>query len=632
MSITIRFASWNIENYGSSKDTKSPALPKLIAKTMKLYKIDILAILEMQNNSYKSIHNKILVALNNGGYLDNTWKEKFVKVGDEGVSFFWHEADVGSANAFKAKTYRNNPTEAIAEKVLKNRAGNMIYFPKTQTSWSSLPGKQEGRRPAFCAFETNTGGTATTFTFLDLHTPFNTNTLIQAYSAYLYPTSREITQVQKFDSVSAAINAKTQGKTEVENAISSQFTSADAEQKEEVAQAAVSAITDDTFIDRWRDEIVAGIDFKKIAKEAAKVAAASAAQEAKAKDFDKLTSASGTTGDGAVVEAAAAAGAAAATYIFAEASTTSDSANQAANAADNAVRNVNYVPPAKKQKTSTGVSSAAKNAAIDAAKDGVGTRNFSSIAGLDVSSVNASALAGDFNIDYPDPNDYTGIRGASQYITGSDKAYSELLMLAGPKKAAINQQTTQRGGKEYDDFSGARVYRLNSANPQQPPGVPKKVYNVYKELKLPQGYAPYEEWEKALKTEASKQGVPWSDMLKYEKEINDAFDSTENYNKTEYFRASAYDNIFVDTNATITPSTGESIDVLSELGNWPADPSAGNFWVASKGNLNAIASIFLNSNSNPGINATLKTAADAAAFYKSYISDHYPVYVEVTIP
>ncbi|MBC6417764.1 MAG: hypothetical protein GDA44_02700, partial [Prochloron sp. SP5CPC1] len=598
MAITIKFASWNIENYGSKKDKKSKDLPKLIAKTMELYKIDILAILEMQKNGYLTINAKIVAELNSLSYKTN-WKEKFVNVGDEGVSFFWHEATPGSANAFKAKTYSNNPTEYISGKVLGDDRGNRIYFPKTQTPWSSLPGKPDGRRPAFCAFETNTGtGTASTFTFFDIHTPFNTSTLIQAYSAYLYSTSREIGQVQTFDSVQAAIHAKTLGETEVENVIAIEFSSASTAQKQAVAKEAIDAITSDKFIDKWGDEIVAGIDFQNIAKEAAKEAATSAAQEAKVQGFDSLTSAtSGVSGEKAVIDAGAAAGAAAATYIFAEASKTANSATEAANAATQAVSKVSYTPPTKKAKTS-GLSSAAKKAAAEFAKDGVNTITFSSIGGTDVSTVKASLLAGDFNIDYPDPNDYTKVGGASKYIKGRDKAYNELLAL--PSSVAINEMTTQRAGNKYNDFSGARIYILNNPNPLDPippsttpNGVPQDVYDVVDALKGKE-FLSYEKWFEALKAEAKKQGVPWPHMLTYDTQINNAFDSTKDLNQTEYFRVSAYDNIFVkNPGSPIAPGSGKSIDILSELGSWPADTSPGNYWPKAEGNLNKTASNFI---------------------------------------
>lgn len=629
MPITIKFASWNIENYGSKKNAKSPELPKLIARTMELNQIDILAILEMQNNGYQNIHTQIITALNNTQHYSNQWYAKFVNVGDEGVSFFWHEGTAG-ANAFKAKRYPNS-TQVIAEKVLRDSNGR-IYFPKTQTSWSSLPGKPDGRRPAFCAFETNAGGgaTPTTFTFLDIHTPFNTSTLIQAYSAFLYSTSREITQVPESDSLYAVRNNTAQ--QTVENVIANEFPGSQfAQARKDVATAAIGAITDDRFIDRWRDEIVAG-DFQKVAQEAAKVAAASAAQKAKDEKLDSIIVNGNTLGEEGIAKFGAVAGAAAATYIVAEAMTNNNDPNNDANtAAKSAVNKFSYTAPPKKQKTSTGISSAVKSAAEKSAEDGVNTITFSSMVS---STINASALAGDFNIDYPDKNDYSKVSGASKYITTSDGAYGDLLKL--PSVPAIDENTTQRGGKEHDDFSGARVYKLKNPVPPQPSGVPDEVYKVYTNLKSTQGYAPYENWEQALKTEASNKNVSWSDMLKYENDINNAFDSTTDYNNTEYFRASAYDNIFVkNPGSAISPGSGESIDVLSELGNWSADTSAGNFWPAAQGNLNAIANIFLTDPNTPtptGINVNLQSAADAAAFYKVYMSDHYPVFVEVTIP
>src|SRR5262249_59026719 len=69
-------------------------------------------------------------------------------------------------------------------------------FPETQSVWASMPGKPKGRRPAYLAFETNDGQPKRYFTFLDLHAPDNNTTHIQAYSAHVYASSREIQRVE----------------------------------------------------------------------------------------------------------------------------------------------------------------------------------------------------------------------------------------------------------------------------------------------------------------------------------------------------------------------------------------------------------------------------------------------------
>lgn len=196
MAITVRFMSWNIQ--------KKTTNARFIAGIMQSYNIDICALLEVGNQNYQTIPNAIMAQLTNLQYHANQWHFHSICVGDESVSYIWHEA-----GNFRPARYQNNPNgNPICGKVLKNQAGANIYFPKTGTKWANVVNSiQGGRRPAFMAFRTDDAQPDRVFTFLDLHTPFNTDTSIQSYSTHLYASSREIFEVENIDTRLIVTNA-----------------------------------------------------------------------------------------------------------------------------------------------------------------------------------------------------------------------------------------------------------------------------------------------------------------------------------------------------------------------------------------------------------------------------------------
>ncbi|MDH4244672.1 MAG: hypothetical protein OEV38_13035 [Nitrospira sp.] len=145
-----------------------------------------------------------------------------------------------AVNKFKASVYTNSH-DVIAGKVVKNINNDKIYFPTTGISWAGLPGKPNGRRPSFMAFETNDGAAIRRFTFLDIHAPFNTDTSIQSYSAHLYASSREIYKVETLDVVSAASAVKSNAIVHMKSKVDSLVPTAVAN-RDKTRTAAVDAV------------------------------------------------------------------------------------------------------------------------------------------------------------------------------------------------------------------------------------------------------------------------------------------------------------------------------------------------------------------------------------------------------
>lgn len=145
----------------------------------------------------------------------------------------------------------------------------------------------------------------------------------------------------------------------------------------------------------------------------------------------------------------------------------------------------------------------------------------------------------------------------------------------------------------------------------------------------------YDDWLTRLNGLAKAQNANWNALTTtYAGQITSAFDSNMMLNDTLLFRKSAYDNIFV--NAPLTANRGV-IDVLSALGTWPVHP----LWPAAAGTLNptvnpSITAMTVALGQLPvfwdySITAPLQDAQEAAVFYRQFISDHLPVYVEFQI-
>jgi hypothetical protein len=591
---------------------------------MQLYNIDIAALIEISNNGHQQIRASIVTELDNLGYHQNNWQHTFVNVGDEGVAYIWHEEAQG-ANAFRRYAYINNANAAIAGPVLKDNNGANIYFPKTQTPWNSLPSKSNGRRPAYCAFETNDGNAARRFTLLDIHTPFNTNTQIQAYSTHLYASSRETVRVDTFDPIYAAQQAQANALIAVQNSVNADINNALASPgfsnnlTTTAVNTVLNAICDNlsigaTLQDTLRGGTLAGVNT------ALNILRPQIPPTLGANNTQKLAVGVGRTG------------AMAATYMLA--SITLPNGYATVNAAVQQVENqvqalsVNsFNPPAKKSKAV--ISNSITTHAKSIAQLSVAPFIFPA---LPTNNLNSSISAGDFNIDYPDNPIYPPI------LAGGN-AYTALLNLANPNPAAINAKTTRIGPTA---FEGQRIYKLKNPSPIQHnnPNIAATYVPLDVTTLAGQDILGNNVWIQTLQNLAQTQNIAWAGIINnpnYTNLLENAFDTTV-INDTSYYRANAYDNIFV-RNATITASG--LIDVFSELGTWPGDNSGNNYWQQARGQLNATAQNHLNNLMQPiiftysGIQYTitpaLQDAEEAAVFYNQYISDHLPVYVEIDV-
>lgn len=627
MPATLRLLSWNMQNYGTSKFNRFD-LGEVIATVMQAYAIDICALIEISNNGHANVRASIVTELANLGYRAG-WRHTFVNVGDEGVAFVWHEPAQG-ANAFRRFAYTNNAADPIAGKVVRNTGGARIYFPKTNTPWNSLPGaKSEGRRAAYCAFETNDGNPARRFTLLNIHTPFNVNTQIQAYTARLYATAREAATVDTVDGAHALAQARANSLAHMQADLDPRIQAALgapiaglAQRVNDVAfNVLLDQVADGTPLDdAFRGAMLAGVD------------------AAVAGIGNRVNAGTSLTAAGRLMDAAAAAAAMSAAYLAASVGqptappAATASAQAAADAArDDAVGNAAYIRPAKS-------SVAAKKAAIrSAARTAVeGTVPLFTFPAPPTAALDGAVLAGDFNVDFPDTTDYTQIPGAAARLGGN--AYTALLALAAPRPAAITGRTTRIGPTA---FNGQRIYRLlnpvpiQHTHPAQPGYVPLDVTSLAG-VDLMGNAA----WVQALRGLAQAQGANWSNLeTNYGQAIYDAFDSTTVINDSEFYRASFYDNLFV-RGATVVSSG--IVDVFSELGSWPG---AAPRWAQALGRLNQIAHDQVNTLNGgmpaqvtyyPGpVTYDLTTAVDdaeqAAVFFDKYVSDHLPVWVEIQI-
>lgn len=641
MAIRIRLMSWNIQK-------KETAVP-YIARVIRNYNIDICALLEVPNPSSHKIPAAIIGELNNLPYkqdeprevllrralLDtHTWKHTCVDVAGESVVYIWHEAPAPSANAFKSCPYTNSAT-AIKGPVFKNAAGENIYFPTTGFNWNSLPGKPQGRRPAYCTFESYDGAAVRRFTFLDFHTPFNKDTSIQSYATHLYASSREITQVETLDAAFACEQAKAAAVDHLQLIVDPRIPGTVA-----AGQKVRSKVVEATSEEIIR-QLKAGARLEDALKAGVTTGVRAAVDEFTLPAPGAMTTTLATE----LAEAAAVVGAMAGVYLVASIclatappGATASVAAAATNAGDAAIANTSYEPPGKK--STVAIKSAISTAANDAASDAINPFEFPP---LPIAHVNCAIIGGDFNVDYPDTTTYLESQKAK---LGGGNAYSALTTLISPQQASITAKTTRIGPTA---FESQRIYRLRSPNTIQNTHkgnanyVPLDVSSLTG-VDLLGRYA----WIQSLRELAKAQDVQWSELEgKYATEIYNAFESTSRINDTTFYRANAYDNIFVK--GARVHSCGV-IDVFSELGSWPAytvanpQPAlAPNPWLAASRKLNEWASTEL---SKPGavvsysyypgpvdytITPILDDAEQAAVFFDKYVSDHLPVYVEVEI-
>lgn len=632
MPIQIRLMSWNIQK----KQTNAA----YIAAIMRAYQIDICALLEVPNMQAIGIPSAIVAELNNltgPTYFQNAWIHDNVNVGDEAVAYIWHQDGAVGPNAFVAPNYTNNAFSRVKGKVMRDTNGNAIYFPTTKYKWSSLPGTPIGRRPAFMVFATNDGAAQRTFSFLDIHTPFNTSTSIQSYSSHLYATSREITAAESLDTKDAARTGSFNLDTTILPTINPLLTSianhATFIDPQTVATAAVN--TARRAIEDSIDS--ASADLPTLYREAVNDGINGAVTA-----LSPIPIQISVTDATALARGCAMAGTlAAASMVASIALPTAPPAATASVAAarlvvQNAITNFNspYSHPAPKtaQRLRDAVRTEAKRMARAAQLTFGLTPRY---------NLNGSVVAGDFNVHYPDATVYTP---AQLVLLNNGNAYTRLLALGAA--GATNHALSTRIGPTA--FIGQRIYRLRTPCPIQhtTPGAANYVpLNMTPLITTPTDFMGFAAWVAGLRQLAQNQGRVWAQFLNppYNNLLYNAFDSTTRINDTSFYRANCYDNMFV-RGANVVASG--LVDVMGELGTWaqftvpnPRPALAPNPWPAARARLNPIAQNdigiatvqFTYSGIAYDVDPTLDDAEQTAVFYDQYISDHLPVVVEIQI-
>lgn len=636
MPIQIRLMSWNIQK----KQTNAAH----IAMIMRAYQIDICALLEVPNSSSITIPMAIISELDNltnNTYHKNNWKFNWVNVGDESVVYIWHDDGGVGPNAFRAPRYTNNAFRYVADKVMRDRNDATIYFPTTKYKWASLPGTPMGRRPAFMVFTTNDGAAARTFSFLDIHTPFNTNTSIQSYSSHLYATSREIFSAETVDTKDAA-NTGSFGlpaalQASVDPLLTSIANNATFIQPLKLRTDAVN-----TALATVKDSIDSkGADLTTLFAEAVNDGINGAVTS-----LGSIPIQISVTDAKALARACALAGAVGATALVASiglptappAATASVAA--ACLVAQNAVTSFNspYAHPAPK--TAQSLKDAVRTEAKRMARAVPFTFGPTPRVNLD-----GSIVAGDFNVDYPDATVYDPV---SLGKLNNGNAYTRLVALNAA--GALNRVASTRIGPTA--FRGQRMYTLITPCPIQHlnPGANNYVpLDMTPLITTPTTFMNFTSWVAGLRQLALNQGLQWAQFTTtpYADRLYQAFDSTIPINDTRFYRANCYDNIFV---RGVTVVGSRLIDVMSELGSWaqfnvpnPQPALVPNPWPAAASGLNAIAQAqvgnapvqFSYSTQTYTVTYTVNPALDdaqqVAVFYDQYISDHLPVMVEIRI-
>lgn len=631
MPAQIRVMSWNIQ-----KKTTNAAY---VAELMRLYNIDIATFLEVPNGNADAILGTIVDELDGlaNAYHTNEWNWQWVNVGDEAVGFIWHQNNAVAANAFQVDVMANGGAR-VWGKVTRNAANARIYFPKTQTSWNSLPGQPDGRRPGYLSFVTNDGNAPRRFTVLNLHTPFPKSG-IQAYSASLLATAREITLVDRVDKVAIA--------TAAANGAALSMTMA------ATIDPIINGMTDQTFAVSMtlRDAAVAGA-IRGIPDDETSLLAvlrACAFAGAKAALDSMIVPVDTTISDcNRVAHACAMAGVGAAATMAASIQLPvgpvgalggiQNARDYAMARAQNAVNQF-----AKPGKRSSSTYTVAVKLEMDRIVD-LAVQPFAFNA-LPLTPVDTAIVAGDFNVNYPDTTIYSGAQKAS--LGGPNyNAYTRLEALgAGPRNTS---KSTRIGPTA---FRGQLVYMLANPCPIQSNNQGLATYtplDMTTLVNVPTSFLNWMSWGRALNGLAKAQNVPWKPLMRhatYGTLINNAFDKDVN-NDTRFYLANCYDNIFVRNGAVQSCGT---IDVMSHLGSWaqgaaivnPQPALNPNPFAAALAGLNAIAQAELGQPNAKlqykykaavyNITVPLADACEAAVFYNEMISDHLPVAVEVRL-
>lgn len=632
MPVQLRVASWNIQKKGRNA--------VYVAELMRLNQIDICALLEVPNGKAVVMLTAIVAALNNlaPAYHANEWVWHAVNVGGEAVAYIWHQTAAVGVNAFQADI-KAIGVQRVAGPVTHDTANNPIYFPKTGSKWPGANGGHwNGRRPAYLAFVTNDGAAARRFTVLDLHTPFNPASSIQSYATSVYATAREVRQVDRNDIAATALAASAGLAAMLAPAVTAVITTignhAAIAIPNAVCNAAVQAAA--AAIDEQTD-LAAVLTNAAIAGARAAVSACTPPVNIPVGDANALAQACAMAG----------AGAAALMVATAQLPTAPPPAmvNPVA-AKDEAVaaaRNeVGQFRRAKKNSFAT-VMAAIRNEAGRIADIAVEDYTF---AALPLTAVTAAIVAGDFNVNYPDNSVY---QAAQRTALGGPaaNAYTRMLALVG---AARNTLRTTRTGPSA--FLGKRIYTLRvpcpiqSTTPGQPDYVPLNMAPLQANVT---NFVDNDNWINGLRAMAQTQGLPWATIINdpgYTHLLDTAFDM-EVIDATQPYFANCYDNIFV--RGAVVNAAG-TIDVLSALGSWPARVAAlpnpqpalaHNPWLAAGAGLNPLAQAQLGALVGPltytyygttyTITAALADAEEAAIFSQRIISDHLPVFVQVTL-
>jgi hypothetical protein len=528
----------------------------------------------------------------------------------------------------------------------------------------------QGRRPAYCAFITNDNYPNRTFSVLNIHAPDDQNQRIQAYTAHLYASSREVGLVDTFDAANAVAVAGPLAFALVAGIVGG-LPGAPATLRNPLVD--VLELTDglQAIEGKVRELLADGEGLNKVLVSAAHwgvehvlfggLAATvtlntNGAEAAFISKYVALAAGLTVTHLLAAVRLPSVhpPGAAAAAAASIAAAVASVQATVLAS-----LLATPYVHPHKRSTSGVqgAIIKAAKTALNAAFMISAGPANLRTAIQFDEGPVsplamNGTVLAGDFNVRYPDNTDYTGWP-ASNAILGANNAYTALLNLIAPAPAAITAQTSCVG---YSTYKSLRVYRLiTPVNIQHTiPGQPDYVrLNVTSMVDAGLGVGiPFignDAWVGALKTLANNQGIAWATLINapYVDRLEQAFDWTRTLDSQGYFTASEYDNFFVRT-ATMTVNRGV-VDILGALGSWPhyAVPAAAPAlaFPAAGTTLNALAqaalllprSLVYNVNISAGrfitftITPNLVNAEEAAVFFRKYISDHFPVMVEIQI-
>jgi endonuclease/exonuclease/phosphatase family metal-dependent hydrolase len=630
MPISLRVLSWNIQK----KQTNAA----YIAGIMRSRQIDICALLEVPTSLTGTIPPQIITELNNlnPAYHNGAWLHASVTVGDESVSYIWHDNGAVGVNAFRAEAFP--VTGAFVKgKVMRNAANNAIYFPTTQSSWAGLPGTPSGRRPAFMSFVTNDGAAARRFTVLALHCPFNPATSIQSYSTSLYASSREIGSVELIDvygSAAGASAAATNALGAIDLLLLGSYLPP---QRQAIRAGGVQAALDaiQTTINTSGTNLRALLDAAYDAGvDGALDAVGAIPSTTTSADAAELAEACATIGAVAAVRMVASVQLPTAPPLGAPADVAAAATSARAGVSAAVALPMSWGKPKSANERKAKVRAEAKRLA----RAGLAAFTF---AALPLHPVDMAVIAGDFNVDFPDNTAYNG----TQLGLLGGNAYSALIARAGAARIA---NTTTRIGPTA--FEGQRIYTLKT------PGVVQNANNALPTY-VPLNLAPLlagttsfmgnNNWIAGLQTLAT---VAWAQVVQnYGPQITNAFD-TEVIDDTTFYRASGYDNVFVRGGAFVQ---AEMVDVMSELGSWPARPAAvvnpqpptaapnPNPWNAAAGGLNTKARTQLGLPGAPlnftysGIHFTITpaidNAEDAAVFFDQYISDHLPIRVAVQV-